>query len=628
MGELMASSLFDIDAGEFRTRWAEAAQHPLVGAPVDSSEGPHRARSAGRRLRSAARHGRTAAHREKPEVRREKPRSAGASCSREDAGPGLKVRARTALHAESVAGVAGARDSAAAERIRALWRAGREEARTYGGRLRMAAAFASDLEADDPTRDPDEDDVDIMAVAVALRMSTDQAERLIRDGHAAVQRLPSTLQRLCAGEMPAAWFMRLLRSTRQLPAAACALVDERIAAWDLESIPVARFRRELRLLIAWVSARVDPSETASPESMRSVDLADVDPCTGTARLEVTGPIPEILSLAHRLDESARALQRAQRHALERGSEVPFDIDGAASERAQPLSLRALRYALLTRTVFETDGVEVPSSRFRLNVTVPMLTLLGASDAPGVVEGEHPLPAEMARALAAGESIWYRILTDPATGIHLPTTADSYRPSAQMQEHLRLRHPVCAAPGCTRSTTRAAEVDHIEEFDHDDPSAGGLTELENLHLLCWRHHQLKTARRIDPIRARERIQPRDPSPDRRSAPGSPSGTSAPPGLPDSSPGSPPPPTSATHWRLPHGIEVLLEDARDLFAPDQVAILQAAWAQYQQLTRIREENSATGVADPDAEDGRGEGADWSGEHAESVSRCGRYSEPPPY
>lgn len=194
-----------------------------------------------------------------------------------------------------------------------------------------------------------------------------------------------------------------------------------------------------------------------------------------------------------------------------GTEIPFDGEGRVAATGRPLSLAQLRYAALARTVIETGGIEVSADRFRMNVTVPALTLLGASDAPGMIEGTHPIPAAMARELASGEPVWHRVLTDPATGVFLPAAADAYRPTPRMIEHLRLRHPVCAAPGCTASTRIGAEVDHIEEFDHADPAAGGRTELSNLHLLCRKHHRTKTARRIDPVRLRgdgDRARPPD------------------------------------------------------------------------------------------------------------------------
>nr|WP_275436643.1 HNH endonuclease signature motif containing protein [Helcobacillus sp. ACRRO] len=72
----------------------------------------------------------------------------------------------------------------------------------------------------------------------------------------------------------------------------------------------------------------------------------------------------------------------------------------------------------------------------------------------------------------------------------------------MLEHLRTRNPVCAFPGCSKRTHKVSEADHIIEFDHEDPHRGGRTELDNLHLLCRRHHQLKTAKHCRPSRRAE------------------------------------------------------------------------------------------------------------------------------
>lgn len=69
----------------------------------------------------------------------------------------------------------------------------------------------------------------------------------------------------------------------------------------------------------------------------------------------------------------------------------------------------------------------------------------------------------------------------------------------MLEHLRLRNATCAAPGCPRPTSIASEADHIQPYDHDDPEQGGLTSIENLHLLCWQHHRVKTSGILEPTR---------------------------------------------------------------------------------------------------------------------------------
>src|SRR5699024_3324874 len=136
-------------------------------------------------------------------------------------------------------------------------------------------------------------------------------------------------------------------------------------------------------------------------------------------LLVTGPIPEIQGLAHRLDVQARTVQRAQRAALEDGAEgpVPFDIDQDLAQRGRPLSLRTLRYAILTHSVLDIDPVQETRSPYKILGTVPATTLFRLDDAPAMPEGMTPLPAELARALAAGEPTWQRILTDPLTGAH-------------------------------------------------------------------------------------------------------------------------------------------------------------------------------------------------------------------
>src|SRR5699024_12565767 len=68
----------------------------------------------------------------------------------------------------------------------------------------------------------------------------------------------------------------------------------------------------------------------------------------------------------------------------------------------------------------------------------MLTLLGGSEEPGMLEGTIPIPAAMARELAGESEAWYRVLTDPCSGAFLPLPAQRYTPTRAMLEHLRLR----------------------------------------------------------------------------------------------------------------------------------------------------------------------------------------------
>lgn len=125
---------------------------------------------------------------------------------------------------------------------------------------------------------------------------------------------------------------------------------------------------------------------------------------------------------------------------------------------------------------------------RINVTVPIGTLLGTCDDPADLAGHGPLPAADARALAYDpDSVWYRLLTDPATGRLLDHGTTRYRPPAALAETVRARHGTCAAPGC-RTPAHRCDLDHT--IRHDPATGTGPTSPDNLSPLCRPHHRLK------------------------------------------------------------------------------------------------------------------------------------------
>ena len=457
-------------------------------------------------------------------------------------------------------------------RVMALHRTALTRARLYAHHLRLLETFFRE----DPEVQgrPEDADMTALKVAAGLRCTYNQAWSQVLDAHRAVEIMPLTFEYLRRGDLTEAMHQILLRRVRRLTDEQASQVDAHMATIELPSVSLDTFSRHLRLAVELATAGALP---APPSQSRDVEIVDVDSTTGTASLLVTGPILEIKGLAHRLDVAARNVQRAQRAALQDGAEgpLPFDLDGDLVERGAPLSLRTLRYALLAHTVLDTDPVQETASPYKLLVTVPVMTLLGRDDAPAMLEGTTPIPAELARDLAAGESVWTRILTDAARGTHLPVLPETYRPSAAMRLQLRLRHPVCAAPGCTRPTATAAEDDHILEYDHEHPERGGPTSLANLHRLCWQHHQMKTAGLIDPTR-----EPVD----------------------DSAPTRP----LTTQWMLGEDLRTTTEEATDLLTPRTVRLLEHAAAEHERLAaearRLHAEEQARPRAERVAEDRR--------------------------
>ena len=72
----------------------------------------------------------------------------------------------------------------------------------------------------------------------------------------------------------------------------------------------------------------------------------------------------------------------------------------------------------------------------------------------------------------------------------PDAAIRYRPSAALARRIRLRDGTCRHPGCMMPV-EDCDLDHVVPFNHDDPSAGGLTVEWNMAGMCREHHKFKT-----------------------------------------------------------------------------------------------------------------------------------------
>ncbi|WP_410787156.1 HNH endonuclease signature motif containing protein [Kribbella sp. C-35] len=122
-------------------------------------------------------------------------------------------------------------------------------------------------------------------------------------------------------------------------------------------------------------------------------------------------------------------------------------------------------------------------RPHIEVVVPASSLLGLDDDPAELTGYGPIPADMARRIAA-DGTWRRLLTDPANGTVLEASTTRHDPGALVTETLLARHPVCAWPGCNR-TSRDCDRDHLTPF-----TQSRRTTLTGLAPYCEYHHVIK------------------------------------------------------------------------------------------------------------------------------------------
>uniref|UniRef100_UPI003D9200A2 HNH endonuclease signature motif containing protein n=1 Tax=Gordonia sp. B7-2 TaxID=3420932 RepID=UPI003D9200A2 len=77
---------------------------------------------------------------------------------------------------------------------------------------------------------------------------------------------------------------------------------------------------------------------------------------------------------------------------------------------------------------------------------------------------------------------------PGLAPHLPS--DPYRPSTALITYILSREGTCSVPGCTKPAWEC-ELDHVSEYNHDDPYAGGHTDPAGIGAKCRFHHLAKT-----------------------------------------------------------------------------------------------------------------------------------------
>jgi hypothetical protein len=118
------------------------------------------------------------------------------------------------------------------------------------------------------------------------------------------------------------------------------------------------------------------------------------------------------------------------------------------------------------------------------VVLDLPTLLGLAEHPGQLPGYGPIPAALARELAADRD-WVRWVIDPHTRRLLDRGARRYRPSGRLRAHVAAAHGRCGFPGCSQPAHRC-DTDHRTTFRH-----GGQTVVVNLGPLCRQHHNAKT-----------------------------------------------------------------------------------------------------------------------------------------
>ncbi|TDO46520.1 uncharacterized protein DUF222 [Kribbella sp. VKM Ac-2571] len=166
-----------------------------------------------------------------------------------------------------------------------------------------------------------------------------------------------------------------------------------------------------------------------------------------------------------------------------GAGAGKDVRTAEQRRADVV---ADLFEHILRNGLDWLGRRLPDQHRRrphIEVVVPASTLLGLDDDPAELTGYGPIPADLARRIAT-DGTWRRLLTDPTNGTVLEASTTRHDPGALVTETLLARHPVCAWPGCNR-TSRECDRDHLTPF-----TRSGRTTLTGMAPYCEYHHVIK------------------------------------------------------------------------------------------------------------------------------------------
>ena len=300
-------------------------------------------------------------------------------------------------------------------------------------------------------------------VGCALRLSGVTAQRRLAVAETLVESLPGALRSLQSGAISYLHAMTLTEAVYGLDAEVATAVETRVLARAGEQ-SLANFKRS-------VARAVASAAPARAEEDHQQGLAERRVCItpredGMAELWALLPADGAAAVKAAIDALAAATATNDERS----------VDQRRADALVELGVAALHDPLLPKA----QGMR-PS----IQVTVAASTLLGLDEQPGELAGHGPIPATLARRIAADPTgTWRRLITDPLTGQLLDYGHTTYRPPRNLAEHVIARDQTCVFPNCRRPAHRC-------DLDHRIPaSAGGDTSVHNLAVLCRRHHRAK------------------------------------------------------------------------------------------------------------------------------------------
>lgn len=325
-------------------------------------------------------------------------------------------------------------------------------------------------------------------IGAALRVSDRTVQRRLSNAWDVTTNLPQTFEALRQGRITQAHVNTIIRASEGLPAGRAREMYDEAAVERAEQLSPNRLAAVLPAVAAQIHECGMAERHQRARRHRRVEIRDIE--DGMSELLAVLPAVIAHGIHDRLTSMAKACETA--HGGDGAVADTVGIDASAGnstageidDRSRDEIRADIFGDLLLGGGPIAAGEGLAAITAQIQISIPVLTAAGVTDRGAELIGTGPIDTETARRLVGAASGWDRVMTCPVTGTIL--AVDRYRPSEDLRRTLRVRDEHCRFPGCRQPA-------HRTDADHSLAAAdGGPTSLDNMALLCRRHHVMKHA----------------------------------------------------------------------------------------------------------------------------------------
>ena len=327
-------------------------------------------------------------------------------------------------------------------------------------------------------------------VATALRLSPSTAQLRIDVARTLSNHLPATCDALASGQISASHATLIARESadamkRGVSPDILGMIEEKAINFSEFHTP-AQVGRKLRTLFAQYSPTEFETAHEVARDTRSVRLFPEG--DGMSTLIALLPAEEAQTVYLAINAMIE-YQDGKISGLDKESSLKKNPEAAPLSAISTRTMEMKRADALAAIAADflgriSDDYTPHRRPVSINLTMDLPTMLGLAENPAELSGYGPIPASIARALAA-DGKWRKFITDPGSGNLLDCGRESYLPPQPLVDFLTARDRICRFPGCSQPA-RVGDIDHAKSWE-----TGGETTQGNLGFLCRRHHRLKT-----------------------------------------------------------------------------------------------------------------------------------------